>query len=439
VSPLVLGLWAALAGCEPLNGTDDVRVVEIDGAAPENLLLLSLDTLRKDAFARHGGVGRLDFLDGLAERSVVFDRHRSCTNWTLGSFYCAFSGGLPLDASFEPWSHDDAVRNVPGELDLLPEWLGRQGYETVLVSASKVVGGLDAVSDGYVTVELTHDARFDTIVDGGLARLPDLVDGRTPWMLHLHAFDPHTPYSPPEDYRQGLDDLDPIEWDLDALGGMGGLTERWPTMTDEARELVLAHFDIRYGGEMAYLDDQLERLWGQLEDLGALEDTLVWILTDHGEQFFEHNSLTHDRSSHREEVDALAMFWAADLTSPRSWQRTTSHTDLAPTVVDALGLQVPPELRGRVLTRNGDDAPAHSFRYSAPQPPMHSVEADGLRLIYKWDGSARVYDPVADPEERTNLYEPDDPTFQDLWGHMDPLIEAAEALIPHLERTAPDR
>ena len=72
------GLLGLSAGCrQPLQVPGDRLLATTSGAAPRNLLVLSIDTLRKDAFARYGGAGDLDFLDVLAAESVVLDRHRS--------------------------------------------------------------------------------------------------------------------------------------------------------------------------------------------------------------------------------------------------------------------------------------------------------------------------------------------------------------------------
>ena len=428
-------LW--LLACRPQVIVEGDRLLATEsGEAPTNLLILSIDTLRKDAFARYGGDGDLDFLDGILAEGVTLDRHRSCANWTLSSFTCAFAGQLDLDLGFHVWSRDDAVANLPLTLDILPDWFERQGYGTGLVSASKVYGGDDALTADFDLVVLSHDARADFVVDEGLEVLDELREHGDPWLLQLHTFDPHSPYSPAEGYRDALDALEPLPWDLDEVGGLGGLSDAWATLEGSDRELVLAHLDARYSGEIALVDDQLARLWQGLGDRGVLDDTLVWVFTDHGEQFYEHNGLTHDRSGHREEVDAVSFFWARDL-APRAWTRPTSQVDLAPTVADLFGVPLPADLRGRVLTEQVEDAPIHTFRYLSPEPVIHAVELDGDRLIYKWDGLARVYDAVADPTEQAPAWDPAEPRHAALWDEMLPLVEAAETLIPHLTRTPP--
>ncbi len=438
---LVTGLLLAQifsAGCRPeTEVTGDRLLATTSGEAPRNLLVLSIDTLRKDAFARHGGRGDLDFLDSLMDASVSLDRHRSCSNWTLSSLYCAWSGNLDLDQGFHIWSRDEEVRNIPEELDLFPDWLERRGFQTALVSASQVLGGTDAITADFQTLSLSHDARMDWVVETGLDVLDTLMADSDPWMLQLHGFDPHSPYSPHEDYREALDALEPVPWELDDLGGMGGLTDAWPDLDEEAQALALEHLDARYRGETAFVDDQIARLWEGLETRGALEDTLVWVWTDHGEQFYEHNNITHDRSGHREEVDAVSFFWAQDLATPRAWSSLTSHVDLAPTVTDALGQPVETGLRGRILTLDVEESPVHSFRYSNPDPPIHTVDLGDHRLVYRWNGTARAYDAVADPEERDSSWNPEDPTHKDLWEAMLPLVEAAEELVPERTREEP--
>lgn len=65
------------------------------GAPPRHLLMISIDTLRRDQLTRYGGHGNMPFLDGLLDEGVALDDHVACSNWTLHSTVCAMTGTYP--------------------------------------------------------------------------------------------------------------------------------------------------------------------------------------------------------------------------------------------------------------------------------------------------------------------------------------------------------
>ncbi|MEO0602270.1 MAG: sulfatase-like hydrolase/transferase, partial [Myxococcota bacterium] len=257
-------------------------VFDFDGPVPTNLFIVSIDTMRWDRIGRYSGSPSMTpFLDSLLEQSVVLDAHHSCSNWTAPSMLCATSGQSPLDAGvFIPRN----ARQLPTVARLLRE----DGFDTRLVSGNG-------------------------------------------WYLHGHFFDPHKPLCPPEDYRQGEDELPPLGFDLcweyhEALDAM------WRDGTPEQQATFRAHVELRYDGDVRFMDDQIRRMWTQLESRSALDDTLVMFFSDHGEQFMDRRPVVdHPWDLFAEENRALGAFWAKNL-APRSYSGRTQHEDLAATL-----------------------------------------------------------------------------------------------------------
>ena len=77
-------------------------IVTFEGTPPTNVLLVSLDTLRRDRVGRYGGGANTPFLDALFDRSIVLDNHRSCSDWTAPSMTCALTGLFPPLHNFWP-------------------------------------------------------------------------------------------------------------------------------------------------------------------------------------------------------------------------------------------------------------------------------------------------------------------------------------------------
>jgi arylsulfatase A-like enzyme len=221
--------------------------------------------------------------------------------------------------------------------------------------------------------------------------------------------------------------------DLTTQDGQYDADDQWPALDAAGQALLEAHLWARYHGELRYLDDQVAAFWPQLESAGLLDDTLVVVWTDHGEQFWEHGHQSHAYYLAAEENDGVQFYWARDL-QPRQWTGPAHAVDLVPTVLDAVGLPADPDdptLDGEVLGL----APADRARFSlswARQGLEQAVTVDGWKLMFDWGGEMALYDRttdryelvdrIADPDQRTRV--------QDLWAALAPRIVLAHAIEP---------
>jgi len=430
------GGWRLAATCEALDASPPpaahgAPALAFEGPRPRNLLLLSLDTLRRDRVGRYGGGGGTPFLDGLLADGVALDDHRACSNWTLDAMSCALSGRYAWELGFMPSAGGDLTgeggrSRLPEGVTLLSDWLDQAGYDTALVSANPFLSDAYGMVGGYDTFTglLVDGPALVSELLAALEGFPGGGAGGAPWMLHLHLIEPHAPWSPPPRYTAGLDSLAPIDWDPSTWGGVAALEEALPEMSEAERALVLEHIDRRYGGEVAWMDHTLEVLFTALEARGALADTLVAVLSDHGEQLFEHGELQHGRGLYEEETAALAGFWSQGMI-PAAWAGPTAHIDLAPTILEALGLEAPVALSGSVAGAADPARPRYAQCLKLGDTHA-SVDVGGDRLIFSWDdGSLERYDRAADPLDLVDLHAPGDPTSQALWReHLSPYVEA---------------
>jgi hypothetical protein len=182
-----------------------------------------------------------------------------------------------------------------------------------------------------------------------------------------------------------------------------------------------------YRGELRYWDHAFAEMWAELEAAGYLEDTLVVYFADHGEQFGEHDGFQHGKALYSEENRVPAAFWARNLV-PGRYLGPTIHQDLAPTVLDALGLDPSDAHTGAIIGLEPEDRARFSFCYLPGYcDPMMSVVAGDHQLIYRWDGKKVFYDVAVDPDEQNDLYSRTDPEVQALWGRLQPEIMAVYA------------
>jgi arylsulfatase A-like enzyme len=106
----------------------------------------------------------------------------------------------------------------------------------------------------------------------------------------------------------------------------------------------------RYDGDVLHNDWSLEQLVGKLKQLGVLDNTLIVVVSDHGEEFWEHGWTTHGHSLYEELTNGVCLMWSPKLLpSPRRVSEPVQLIDVMPTVLDLLGLKIPDVVQGQSL------------------------------------------------------------------------------------------
>lgn len=439
-------LWLLLAlGCSdddpapvpPFTWTDTAVAstwsspLQFEGEVPHNVLMISIDTLRKDALGVYGGPSPTPTLDRLVTEGVALDDHMQCSSWTFASTTCTLAGRYPEDLRYMPRLTQDQDE-VPQGTEFLATWMGQGGFTTLLQSPNAWLSERWGNAQGYDIVREDNGTALSMAreaYDELMAESPDR------WMLHVHLTEPHAPYNPPDSYLAGLDELEPIDFDLsdrDIHYDVNG-NDYWEQLDPQMQALVLEHLKVRYAGDVAWLDSQLGTWLTELDQAGALDDTLVVVWSDHGEAFFEHGHQTHAWELYPEENNAIAMFWAKGL-QPVRWEGPTSAVDLVPTVLDLFGLPLPDEVTGLPL---GAALPSRARFASvdARAGVAQAVRKDDLLLHYTWsDGRLGLFDLSVDPGAQNDLYEIGHPDVDVLWPILLQRVQALDPLVPSAPR-----
>lgn len=173
----------------------------------------------------------------------------------------------------------------------------------------------------------------------------------------------------------------------------------------------------RYINNLRLLDTQIERIFRQLEADGRLARTLLLLVGDHGEAFGEHDgNWTHSRHSYEENLRTPAILWQPALIPPQRITAPTSHVDLAPTVMSALGRPLPPSAtQGEdLLAGPGPLARTYTFSYGN-EGTLTAVRRDRRKVQWRRSGNppdqeCRIFDLSGDPAEQSaTSCPPDDP------------------------------
>lgn len=160
----------------------------------------------------------------------------------------------------------------------------------------------------------------------------------------------------------------------------------------------------RYLNAVASVDRQLGRLFEGLRARGLDDETLVVVTADHGEAFGEpHATWGHGFRLYDEGVRIPLMLWSPVLfpNGGRS-QAVAGQVDVAPTVLDVLGLAPPAEWEGRSLF--AEDRPPRAYFYAANDHYLLGVREGDLKYVYDASrGRDQLFDLARDPDERENV------------------------------------
>jgi arylsulfatase A-like enzyme len=268
----------------------DPMIVTPGRKTGKNLVVILVDTLRADFVGAYGSRdGLTPNLDRLAAEGTRFEELLSPAPWTLASVSSLMTG-------LQPQTHGagvvyDANRYAPtsltGGVRTLAESLHDAGFYTFGVYHNIYVNpafGLQQGFDEYVSREV----RAGALVDRALAGLKQYGSDRR-FFLYLHFFDPHNPYEPPKKECAEVS----RRFAPDYHGPLGCVADRRPELPIPPPEDRRWHLAL-YRGEIAYTDRQIGRFLDGLDDLGLDDDTVVAVLSDHGEEFW--TRLTTERA-----------------------------------------------------------------------------------------------------------------------------------------------
>ncbi|MBN8549611.1 MAG: sulfatase [Deltaproteobacteria bacterium] len=296
------------------------------GRSRPNVLVILLDTLRADHLGMYGYERDTSpFLDSFAAQNVKFNFAVTAAPWTPPSVASIFTGKYPVSHGFFPPNSRETAKSDHSVLSTahqtLAEIFQAHGYVTAAVSPNPWITKEFNFDQGFQDFVYLPRAPAQKINDAAQELLGKFRSQDKPFFLYLHYLDPHDPYSPPDPYRSLYS---------------GKLSK------GDYSEEMLQKIGL-YDGEIRYLDDALKNLFADLQKDGLLEDLVVVIVGDHGEQFNEHGFLTHGNTVFNVETH-VPLIVKFGRNSPQSIiDHPVSTIDIFPTLLKAADIDPPAE------------------------------------------------------------------------------------------------
>lgn len=311
--------------------------------SPDNLIILSIDTLRADRLSCYGNPRPTSpTLDSIAAEGVIFDDASATSPWTKPSHASLLTGLYPSRNGVVAMNSVMAPNVVH-----LASWLRNHGFHTAAVVNSGFLktDGLERGFNDFRSIDYVQGRREGSnVVEAVIASLERRPPGRL--FGFFHFMDVHSDYTSLPRYER----LFAESYDGPFTGATSQLYRvAEGTLTPSARDI--AHLKNLYDASIRQLDDELARLFLYLRQKGLLDRTLVVIVSDHGEEFLDHGSVLHGWTQHQEVVRIPMILRGPGIPRNKRLTPPVSLVDVMPTSLELLGVPVPPDLDGVALRR----------------------------------------------------------------------------------------
>jgi arylsulfatase A-like enzyme len=417
-NPLLLSLLLFFPAC----GTKP-------GAVSPNVIILVMDTTRAGRCSVNGYERETTpALEALAREGINFRNTWSPSGWAGPAHASIFTGRLPERHGFRRGNRlylDDSFTT-------LAERLEGAGYRSACLTNNPAVTrefGLAQGFDDYFPLHLDAGRSYPA-APATHRKAIDWAQGArkrgVPFFLFINDVEPHSPYCPPESFREKFVDpsIDPATVQhamtlsaVDFLAHNLGL-EKLP-------ETEIAVLSDLYDAEIACLDQAIGQFIAELRTGDLLDHTLLIITSDHGENLGEHGLMGNLFSLHRtvRQVPLIVRLPGGERAGEVN-DEVARLEDICPTVLEVCGLVAPDDLDGQSLLGDLTDRRARATASIAsrliatlkeksepgsdPEPFPVGLRAvfDGrLHWILRSDGRIEVFDLLVDPGESGSIAE----------------------------------
>src|SRR5277367_2121384 len=374
-----------LAGLAALHA-----VAQTSAKPPANVVLITIDTLRADHIGCYGYKEiKTPSIDGLAADGARFERAFAVVPVTLPSHSAMLTGTYPMLSGM----HDFSGNKLGALQPTLASVLKQAGYQTGAVVSAAVLDSRFGLNQGFdfyydhFDFSRLDERNLDEMERPGNVAADVAMDwlaknSQKKFFLWMHLYDPHFPYRPPEPYNR-------------------------------------EYADRPYDGEIAFADEQVGRLLKFLKEKGIYKNTVIVLCGDHGESLGEHGEKTHGFFIYNATMHVpLIIRVPGNAATETVIADPASLVDIMPTVLSAVGVEIPSQVQGRNLFPDRRHAEANRSTQAARDRVLYG-ETFMPRIHFNWSElrasentkyhfidapRPELYDLAKDPGEVHNLF-----------------------------------
>ncbi len=375
------------------------------GKAAEHVLVWMVDTLRADRLSAWNPKTetKTPGFDQLAKEATRFVHTTVQGNFSLPSHTTLLTGVLPsVHKMFE--DKDRLAESLP----VAAQVFDRAGFETAIFSSNGYVSDKWGFKKGwtayknFIREDLPNSA--DQVWKAARPWLEGEVKAGRRTFMYLATVDPHVAYNPPERF------LKPY-WPKPYKGPVIPVKTSEQLYQIKINKLRLGDDDKRYlealyDAEVTENDATFEQVVDDLKKMGIYDKTAIVLVSDHGDEFFDHGSVGHGHSLYQELLDVPLMIRFPPLfPEGKVIDDDVDLTDVYATLLDAAGVDPNAEAQGESLVRLAtDDGP----RMPRATEAFHGGVIRALRVgrwkLITWTGSrVALFDLADDPHEKRDL------------------------------------
>ena len=377
-----------------------------------NVILLTIDTLRKDVLGCYGGGNPTPFIDSIQNQCIRFNKAHSSGPYTQAAFPGILSSSYYLEYGRQ--------KMLSGKRTLVSEVLQKAGIVTAGFHSNPYISAYFGWNRGW---DVFYDSMEDEVddmvpyikagainskVDRWLTSHAGSGKGYSPFFLWLHYMDVHEPYVPDQRY---IDFVDPTV--RPSREEMFRLFKEVLLKRDVSNKATVELLRKLYCAHVREIDDAVKDLFGILEKRNVLKDTYLILTTDHGDEFGDHGGLSHDGKMYSELVNIPLIIYDPGREKGEVCDTLVSTIDVSPTLVRLFGLNRVEAFEGQSLLPldqysvggvYGEAVDKHGSQEKGEEKEVHYYREGDLKLIYHERGEVwELYDLRADPGELNNM------------------------------------
>lgn len=379
----------------------------------KNVILLTIDTLRRDVLGCYGGGSLTPFIDSIQDHCIRFNKSHSSGPYTQAAFPGILTSSYYLEYGRQ--------KILSGKRVLISEVLKKSGIVTTGFHSNPYLSGYSGWNRGwnvfYDSMEDEVDEKVPYIKAEKINKkvetwLSSHVTGSRdkPFFLWLHYMDVHEPYIPGRKYIDLVDSS--IRLTEEEMLGLFKNVLLKRDVSNKGNVEVLRKL---YCAHVREVDERVKEFFEILEKRDVLKDSWVIITTDHGDEFGEHGGLSHDGKMYAELVHVPLIIYEPARENGEVVDTLVSTIDIPPTIVYLFGLSQVNAFQGHSLFPPedylekgvaGEAVDKHGSQEKGEEKEVHYYREGDLKIIYHERGDSwELYDLKADPKELHNIIE----------------------------------